>query len=105
MPYGVDDLFVAGDTHQRIYDNLVSLFQVSTEVVGRSRKLKLNYRTTAEMLAWSMSLLQDEPNDDMGGEIESRAGCRSEVHGARPKSQGFPTQHAELAHPASAVRA
>jgi UvrD/REP helicase N-terminal domain len=43
---GPDDLFIAGDPHQRIYNNRVSLGSLRISVRGRSRKLSLNYRTT-----------------------------------------------------------
>ncbi|MGW4249166.1 UvrD-helicase domain-containing protein, partial [Nocardia sp. NPDC004722] len=93
---GPDDIFLAGDTHQRIYDNRVSLRDTGIDVTGRSRRLSINYRTTAEILAWSLGLLRGEPIDDMDGGLESIAGCRSEIHGTPPDPAGFTTQHAEL---------
>ena len=42
-----DDLFIVGDSHQRIYDRRSSLSKVGINIRGRSRKLKINYRTTA----------------------------------------------------------
>lgn len=50
VPSGPDDLFLVGDTHQRIYDHRVSLKQVRIDIAGRSERLKINYRTTAEIL-------------------------------------------------------
>src|SRR5690606_34299387 len=52
-PEAPDDLFIAGDTHQRIYNNHVSLREVGINVTGRSSRLSINYRTTAEILRWS----------------------------------------------------
>ncbi|MFG1956936.1 UvrD-helicase domain-containing protein [Nonomuraea sp. NPDC049028] len=101
---GRDDLFIAGDTHQRIYDHRVSLRQLGVEIAGRSTRLKINYRTTAEILAWSIGLLQDEPVDDMNGDLDSLTGCRSDVHGAWPTLRGFPTRPDELGHLVSTVR-
>ncbi len=49
-----DDLFIVGDSHQRIYDRRSSLSKVGINIRGRSRKLKVNYRTTAEILEWSL---------------------------------------------------
>ncbi|MEZ5380513.1 MAG: AAA family ATPase [Microthrixaceae bacterium] len=54
---GPDDLFIVGDSHQRIYDRRSSLSKVGIEVVGRSSKLKLNYRTTHEIMSWSLAML------------------------------------------------
>ena len=101
---GRDDLFLAGDTHQRIYDNRVSLKQVGIDVTGRSERLKVNYRTTAEILRWSLGLLRGEPIDDMDGSLETLAGCRSDVHGAAPVLGGAPTRSGELDHLVATVR-
>ncbi|MBG0824925.1 DEAD/DEAH box helicase [Planomonospora sp. ID91781] len=104
VPVGQDDLFIAGDTHQRIYDHRVSLRQVGIDIAGRAERLKLNYRTTAEILAWSIGLLHGESIDDMDEGLDRLAGCRSAVHGTPPTVRGFPTRNAELAHLASAIR-
>ncbi|MGD0604156.1 MAG: hypothetical protein ABSA53_11220 [Streptosporangiaceae bacterium] len=47
---GANDLFLAGDTHQRIYDNYVSLGSLGIEIRGRSSRLTLTYRSTHEIL-------------------------------------------------------
>ncbi len=94
--HGPNDLFLAGDTHQRIYDYRVSLKKLGIDITGRSTRLKINYRTTAEILGWSLVLLRGERLDDMNGGLDTLAGYRSEVHGAEPSLYGFPTQHAEL---------
>jgi superfamily I DNA/RNA helicase len=41
---GPNDMFLAGDTHQRIYDNYVSLGSLGIAVRGRSSRLTLSYR-------------------------------------------------------------
>ena len=83
-----DDIFIAGDTHQRIYDNRVSLREVGINIAGRSSRLNINYRTTAEILGWSLGLLRGEPIDDMEGGLDSIAGCKSYVHGQPPALSG-----------------
>ncbi|MFG1873914.1 UvrD-helicase domain-containing protein [Sphaerisporangium sp. NPDC049003] len=93
---GPDDLFIAGDTHQRIYSNRVSLRDVGVKVAGRSSRLTVNYRTTAEILGWSLGMLRGEPIDDMDGGLDSVAGYRSQVHGYPPELHGFRTQKEEL---------
>ncbi|WP_026454465.1 UvrD-helicase domain-containing protein [Saccharomonospora iraqiensis] len=97
-PARPDDLFLAGDTHQRIYAGRVSLREVGVHVTGRSTKLRINYRTTAEILAWSLELLHGERIDDMDGGLDSIAGCRSEMHGLPPTERGFATREEELRH-------
>lgn len=90
-----DDIFIAGDTHQRIYDNRVSLREVGINIAGRSSRLNINYRTTAEILGWSLGLLRGEPIDDMEGGLDSIAGCKSYVHGQRPTLYGHQSAEAE----------
>lgn len=90
-----DDIFIAGDTHQRIYNNHASLRDVGINLAGRSTRLDLNYRTTAEILGWSLGLLRGERIDDMEGGLDSIAGCKSYVHGAPPALEGFDKSDAE----------
>lgn len=104
IPEGPDDLFIAGDTHQRIYNNRVSLREIGIRVTGRSRRLNLNYRTTAEILGWSLQLLAGERIDDMNGQLDSIAGCRSDVHGMPPTAKGFTTKSDEIAYVADTVQ-
>ena len=82
---GPDDLFIAADPHQRIYDNRVSLASLRISVRGRSRRLSLNYRTTQEILAWAVPLLGTEPVTGLDGEVDSLLGYRSPMHGPRPQ--------------------
>ncbi|MFC5200192.1 UvrD-helicase domain-containing protein [Streptomyces kaempferi] len=94
---GPDDLFLAGDTYQRIYGNRVSLRSLGIQVVGRSHRLRVNYRTTQEILAWSASLLTGEEPDDMDGAKESLAGYRSTMHGERPETSAHAAKTEETA--------
>ncbi|GHC83991.1 DNA helicase [Nocardiopsis terrae] len=93
-----DDLFIAGDTHQRVYGPKVSLAEVGVNILGRSSKLRINYRTTAQILGWSLGLVLGEPVDDMDGGLDSIAGCRSEIRGEEPALHGAATWEAELGH-------
>jgi hypothetical protein len=103
-PEEPDDLFMAGDTHQRIYDNHVTLNDVGINIGDRSAELSLNYRTTAEILGWGIGLLRGEPIDDMNGGLDSIARCRSAVHGAPPRLLGLASSQAEEQCVAEAVR-
>ncbi|MFD7876919.1 UvrD-helicase domain-containing protein [Streptomyces sp. NPDC059766] len=96
VPSGPDDLFIAGDTHQRIYGNKVSLRSLGISVTGRSTRLRINYRTTQEILAWSTELLAGRHVDDMDGGDESLIGYRSAFHGAAPHMSGAETKSDEL---------
>lgn len=99
-----DDIFIAGDTHQRIYDNRVSLREVGINIAGRSSRLNINYRTTAEILGWSLGLLRGEPIDDMEGGLDSIAGCKSQVHGKPPELSGHDSADTEAAFIAKTVQ-
>ena len=89
VPEGSDDLFLVGDGHQRIYGRAqAQLSGCGIRAVGRSRKLRLNYRTTEETRGWAASLLHGRPIDDLdGGEDDDRV--RSLTHGPEPLIRHF----------------
>ncbi|WP_432048181.1 UvrD-helicase domain-containing protein [Streptomyces asiaticus] len=92
-----DDLFIAGDPHQRIYDTKVSLKSLEIPVAGRSTQMRKNYRSTQEILAWSMALLNGRPVEQLAdGSDETLAGFRSSLHGPRPSMHAAPSQDDEL---------
>ena len=82
---GPDDLFLTGDPHQRIYGNHVSLRHVGISVAGRSARLRINYRTSAEILRWAMGVLGDIAVADLDESLDSLAGYRSALHGQPPE--------------------
>ena len=94
---GPDDLFITGDPHQRIYDSKVSLNALGISVTGRSSRLRINYRSTEEILAWSTGVLVGAQFYDLAGDgHETLAGYRSLLHGKRPQAAGYPTLQAEV---------
>ncbi|MFI1958209.1 UvrD-helicase domain-containing protein [Streptomyces althioticus] len=93
---GPDDLFITGDPHQRIYDCRVSLGSLGIATVGRSFRLRVNYRSTEEILSWSARLLAPVTVEALEGEgTDSLAGYRSLLHGGRPRAQGYATRQEE----------
>ncbi|MBA2946507.1 UvrD-helicase domain-containing protein [Streptomyces himalayensis] len=95
---GSDDLFITGDPHQRIYDSKVSLGSLGISVAGRTSRLRINYRSTEEILTWSTGILTPVSVDDLGGEgTDSLAGYRSLLHGRRPHVNGYGGEQAEVA--------
>ena len=96
VPVGPDDLFVAADPYQRIYDNRVSLTSLGISVRGRSRRLTVNYRTTQEILRWAVPLLGSDPATGLDGDIDTLIGYRSPVHGRPPELHRAPSREAEL---------
>jgi hypothetical protein len=101
---GTNDMFLAGDTHQRIYDSYVSLGSLGIAIRGRSTRLTLSYRSTHQILATAEALLGRELWDDLDGGTDSLAGYRSVLRGPRPEMRGYPTWVDELAAIASQVR-
>lgn len=99
-PSGRNDLFLAEDSHQRIYGNKIVLSRYGIEIRGRSRRLTLNYRTTAENLQFALKILEganplslaDERAagsdsgefDDMDGNAINSTGYRSARSGPEP---------------------
>lgn len=100
---GPDDLFIAEDSHQRIYGNKIVLKHYGISVQGRSRRLTLNYRTTAQNLHYAVSILSGGEYHDLESESESTAGYRSARTGPRPILQGLRTLTEELDFAADTV--
>ncbi|GAA1764414.1 UvrD-helicase domain-containing protein [Kocuria aegyptia] len=88
---GPDDLFIAEDSHQRIYGNRMVLGHYGIKIVGRSRRLRLNYRTTEQNLQLALKVLaagsydldetegehmEHAPEHDRDRYISSRSGPR-----------------------------
>lgn len=86
---GENDLFIVGDAHQRIYDYRVSLLSLGIDTRGRSRRLKINYRTSQQILSWALGILRDADIDDLDGNSESQVGYRSALDGPVPTIKHF----------------
>ncbi|UGY90763.1 UvrD-helicase domain-containing protein [Streptomyces gobiensis] len=96
VPTGPDDLFLVGDTHQRIYDHQVTLGSLGVNIRGRSSRLTLSYRTTSEILRDAQRVLDGAAYDDLDGGEDPLTGYRSVLHGNRPLLHGEPTWDREL---------
>jgi superfamily I DNA/RNA helicase len=99
-----DDLFIAEDSHQRIYGQRAVLSQFGIRIVGRSQRLTLNYRTTAQNLAYAISLLQGGTYLDLEEAAESAAGYRSARSGPVPRLIPCATLTEELDRAAGLIR-
>ncbi|MEO0460579.1 MAG: UvrD-helicase domain-containing protein [Myxococcota bacterium] len=84
-PQQDNSLFITGDAHQRIYGRPVALSQFGINIRGRSRRLKINYRTTEQVLRWATALLDGVPIDDMDGGADTTVGHRSLYRGPPPE--------------------
>ncbi|MDH6625673.1 superfamily I DNA/RNA helicase/mRNA-degrading endonuclease RelE of RelBE toxin-antitoxin system [Streptomyces sp. LBL] len=92
---GADDLFLVGDTHQRIYKNQVTLGSLGVNIRGRSSRLSLSYRTTRQILRSALGVLGETTYDDLDGSEETLAGYRSVLSGGLPAGHAFPDWAAE----------
>ncbi|MFC3500036.1 UvrD-helicase domain-containing protein [Micromonospora krabiensis] len=100
-----DDIFIAGDTHQRIYDHQVSLGALGVHIRGRSARLTLSYRTTREILARALLIAEDGrvSYDDLDDGTDTLAGYRSILHGPPPAFAGYGSWEDELAELATTL--
>lgn len=86
-PRADNSLFITGDAHQRIYGKPIALGQFGIEIRGRSRRLKINYRTTEQVLRWAVGLLDSAEIDDLDGGTDNTVGYRSLYTGPEPDVQ------------------
>ena len=98
VPESKNDIFIAGDAHQRIYGHKVILGQCGIKIIGRSKKLKLNYRTTDEIRKWAVELLTGEHIDDMDDGVDSNSDYKSLYHGPEPLVKSFESYEDEVVY-------
>lgn len=96
---GVNDLFLVGDPYQRIYNTKgINFTLAGINVRGkRSRRLKINYRTTEEIKRAATALVKGIEYDDFDGEQETLKGYLSLMHGQRPEYKIFASREEEIA--------
>jgi len=79
-------LCVVGDGHQRLYNQIpIPLSRAGINVRGRSRRLKINYRTSEQIRRWAHGLLKGIEIDDLDGGIAETTGDRSVFRGPDPQ--------------------
>lgn len=90
-PEGENDMFIVGDAHQRIYQRVVVLGRCGINIRGRSRKLRINYRTTEQIRRHAVAVLSGAAIDDLDGGQDDNKGYKSLISGAEPLSRQFAT--------------
>lgn len=90
-----NDLFIVGDAHQRIYDHRVSLSRLKIETRGRSRRLRLNYRTSHQIHRWALAARTATQVDDLDEGTDTAAGSHSAFGGPEPTMHGYTTAKEE----------
>ena len=88
-------LFFAGDIGQRIFRAPFPWSAAGVDVRGRSRSLKVNYRTSHQIRVQSDKLLPETLIEADGAE-ESRLGVTSVFEGPTPQIQSFANRDLEI---------
>ncbi len=91
-----NSIFIVGDAHQRIYARKASMSACGIAIRGRSRKLKLNYRTTDDIRRWAVAILQGVSVDDLDEGLDSLEGYTSLLKGPSPDLNGYDTIDEEM---------
>lgn len=92
-----NDIFIVGDSHQRIYRNHPTLSKCGINVRGRSSILKINYRTTEEIRKHAFALLNGISFDDLDDGADIGGKCQSLTHGEKPIIENFGNANDEFA--------
>lgn len=80
-----DPLCLVGDGHQRIYNTSpIPLSRAGIHVKGRSRRLKINYRTSEQIRKWAQNILTGIKIDDLDGGDTNDIGDMSVFRGPEP---------------------
>ncbi len=88
-------LFFAGDLGQRIFQQPFSWKSLGVDVRGRSRTLKINYRTSHQIRVQADRLLGPEVSD-VDGNKEERRGTISVFNGPQPEILVLDSPEAEI---------
>ena len=80
-----NDLFVVGDSRQRIYKNRATLKFCNIDVVGRSYNLDINYRTSDAISTMANNMIKNEIFDDLDGNDITTAQIQSLMTGDEPR--------------------
>jgi len=88
-------LFFAGDLGQRIFQQPFSWKALGVDIRGRSRTLRINYRTSHQIRMQADRLLGPELSD-VDGNTEERRGIVSVFNGPKPAITIFDSQEDEI---------
>jgi superfamily I DNA/RNA helicase len=91
-----ESLFFAGDLGQRIFQQPFSWSSLGVNIRGRSKTLRINYRTSHQIRRQADRLL-DPQISDVDGNTEKRTDTVSVFNGPAPVIQAYDTEEAEIA--------
>ena len=90
-----NSLFFAGDLGQRIFQQPFSWKSLGVDIRGRSRTLRINYRTSHQIRALADRLLGPQVTD-VDGNVEERHDAISVFNGPKPAIRVLDTYAAEI---------
>lgn len=96
-------LFFAGDVGQRIFQQAYSWLSLGVDIRGRSRTLKVNYRTSHQIRSQADKLLAPQVTD-ADGNAEDRSDTVSVFNGPPPSVHAYQNEQEEIKAVAEQVR-
>ena len=92
---GKNPLTLAGDGHQRLYRNKIPMSRAGIDIRGRSRRLKINYRTSEQIRKYAQGILKGLSIDDLDGGESTTVGDHSVFKGPEPIIEVCSSESAE----------
>lgn len=80
----LNPLCTVGDGHQRIYRRRIPMSRAGIDIRGRSRRLKINYRTSEQIRKFAQKILKGVEVDDLDGGVITTLGDHSVFQGPEP---------------------
>ena len=94
-PNAPDPLCTVGDGHQRIYRTKIPMSRAGIDIRGRSRRLKINYRTSEQIRQFAQGILKGVEIDDLDGGVVTTVGDHSAFKGPVPMVEKCKDEKAE----------
>ena len=94
-----DSLLIVGDGAQRIYSGGFRLLNAGIDVRGRTSVLRLNYRTTRQIMEAALAVAGNSEVEDLGEDYRrAEVAVRSLREGIRPSIRMFASDDEQFSH-------
>jgi superfamily I DNA/RNA helicase len=94
-PKATDPLCTVGDGHQRIYRTRIPMSRAGIDIWGRSRRLKINYRTSEQIRKFVQGILKGVGIDDLDGGVVTTVSDHSVFKGPVPMVERYKDEKSE----------